>query len=121
MTTTKMPESGYPLSMTIPIEFALQAVIAARDFGPDAGLAALAAYQDDEREHVCVAKGTRTSIYPGAGNTVRLAAAARNLLALAETEASTRMDVTEYTAATIYDLTDAQPSSVVGFRLGSED
>lgn len=122
MTTTNMPESGYPRSLCIPIEDAVQAVIAALGFNQDAGFAALSGYQDDEREGIREAGDSRTTIFPGGGVSVRVTVGARNLLALAQTEFPIRMFPSKkYDRLTSYDLTDAQPSSVVGFRLGSED
>ena len=121
-TTTSMPESGYPRSLYISIEDAKQAVIAALGFEQDAGLAALAGYQDDEREGIRKAGESRTTIFPGGGNSVRMTVNARNLLALAQTEFQIRMFPSEkYDRLTCYDLTDAQPSSRVGFRLGSAE
>lgn len=118
--TTDMPDAGYPRSVHIPIEDAVQAVVAALGLGEDAGLAALAAYQDDERNEVHESADSRTVITTGATNSIDMTVGARNLLALAQTEYAIRMMPTpmKRIGITRFDVTDAMPSKTVGFRLG---
>lgn len=119
-TTTPMPDTGYPRSVHIPIEDAVQAVVAALGFGQDAGLAALGSYQADEHDRVSHTAIDTVEVYPGAMNMVSMTVGARRLLALAQTEYAVRMMPmpVKYTGLIRYDLTDAQPSRTIGFGLG---
>ncbi len=106
--------NGYPPSVHVPLEDAVQAVVAALLFGEDAGLEALAAFQRDQRV-IPKLDCDKVTVYPGARNSVVMSVGARNLLAQSQYEAHIRgTGIRKPSGATRYDLTEMQESGNAG-------
>lgn len=83
-------------------EDVMQALLAALEFGDDAGYAAL---YSAERDAVAVADGDTVSLYVGGGTVVRISRVARDLIAAAAAEPPARYEYEDGDMLAVIDLT----------------